>query len=53
MSSKDNYSDRHTSNLVVFSSILLIFTLFLTLYSFFSNYGLTDDEGFYLYFLIH
>ena len=53
MSSKDNYSDRNTSNLVVFSSILLIFTLFLTLYSFFSNYGLTDDEGFYLYFLIH
>ena len=53
MEANSNKSAGNNRKLLVFSSILVIFTLFLTLYSFFSNYGLTDDEGFYLYFLIH
>ena len=36
-----------------FSSILLFLAIFLIIYSFFSNFGITDDEGFYLYFLVH
>ena len=35
----------------VFSSILLTGLLVLLIYSFFSDFGLRDDEGFYLYYL--
>ena len=39
------------SKVKVFSSILLTGLLVLLIYSFFSDFGLRDDEGFYLYYL--
>ena len=53
MSSNNNQNKSATSYLAIISYILLIFSVSLTLYGFFSNFGITDDEGFYLYLLIH
>ena len=53
MSSNNNQDKSASSYLAIISYILLIFSVSLTLYGFFSNFGITDDEGFYLYFLIH
>ena len=39
------------SKVKVFSSILLTGLLVLLIYSFFSDFGLRDDEGFYLYYI--
>ncbi|MBT3475367.1 hypothetical protein HN460_00300 [bacterium] len=38
-------------NILAFSSILFVLLLSVLIYSFFSDFGLRDDEGFYLYYL--
>ena len=38
-------------NILAFSSILFLLLLSVLIYSFFSDFGLRDDEGFYLYYL--
>mgnify|MGYP006107396455 FL=1 len=50
----DKIKDKKTSPLILLISTILVTCITcLIIYSFFSNYGITDDEAFYHYFLIH